>query len=932
MQEKITYCARRVKSFCKARAARLSVPERSGYGRVLEFEVDAGQNFQPHLSSSTALNQKFLVLMNIHRFSSPHALQVLAAHFITILFVCCALAGLSPLRAQNAAGVGLIDSIDIADAKNERAHAFASSGDVKREIVGALVGDHDTRHLSRTVRGEGSWLSFQLRVDPAATTTLEIEERNGRDRDVRGYTVLIDNRKTYLRTWQSNGAGPLHFFVQFPPTGRNRVTVKFLNASATPFSISRLWSFAAFNKYFGAAEMDVPYYLSPMLRLNVDDVEGDLARLNSIKTSLGESARARAAWGTWIPYASMSAVDAERLIDHALLLAQKSGLPVQLALDTWWASTPGGLDGKGGFWSDLDYQQVVYNATQKRYQLSIPNRWSSVPWLSLDNADLNAFKARRLRETVQYLAHRLAALRARDSVPLLLALSLDNEPVYWASGAAGLGSDLLWADFSAQTVAAAKKDGVSLDPRDGLSLTERHWLQRNMLAYQRLIAQTVSAALGNDATLVAPQGAQTPQDLLRHNVYTQAWIADGDNQYPMQSSVFPLWESAAPAGARIGGEWNGDSLRENGVLQHMIALGRNAAVNAETGNKAEENAGVLPGYALGQRFYTPYNYPLDKMDVLTEKLRPAQTFVPHLYLPTLRENNFRSEEWKKQVAAWEGLEAGLINAVEVVNPASTKQPGFLLYRVEAPTSKTAKQAFDALFLEFAGRAFVWQKQDESVQIRVLAGSSPDVATMREIGRVFNFGDMNAVQRMDLSEIARGQKALWVRIELHAPGIPETVRSWSSLYHVRFSTGWPAALTANLPAQDNALETVRAQNLLVSWRSDAEDALVQLTQTLAADQSAPSAALLQQARARFERGEYAAAYHLANQGLSLHLPAEFWIAGKGPLGPYPLQLEVTSNGNTHSPDEGVSCRLLQCTPQSIRLQLRAAEGRSVQVTC
>jgi hypothetical protein len=33
-----------------------------------------------------------------------------------------------------------------------------------------------------------------------------------------------------------------------------------------------------------------------------------------------------------------------------------------------------------------------------------------------------------------------------------LAVNLDNEPVYWATGNAGLGSDILLADFNRVTV------------------------------------------------------------------------------------------------------------------------------------------------------------------------------------------------------------------------------------------------------------------------------------------------------------------------------------------------------------------------------------------------------------------------------------------------------------------------------------------------
>ena len=248
------------------------------------------------------------------------------------LFAAATLLTAASVHAQTTDAVGLTDAINIADARAEKAHGFASTGDARRQVVGDWVGDHDTRRLCRTVRGSKSWISYRLRVHPRLATTLEIEERDGRERDVRGYLVFIDNKKTFLRTWQSSGAGPLHFFVQIPATGKKQVTVRLANVGEAPFSISRLWAFAGFGKYFEDAGMAVPYFMSPMLRVNPADFAGDLTRLRQIKASLGEPPRARAAWGTWITYAALGPRETERAINHALSLAQSSAMPVQLEL------------------------------------------------------------------------------------------------------------------------------------------------------------------------------------------------------------------------------------------------------------------------------------------------------------------------------------------------------------------------------------------------------------------------------------------------------------------------------------------------------------------------------------------------------------------------------------------------------------------------
>jgi hypothetical protein len=192
----------------------------------------------------------------------------------------------------------------------------------------------------------------------------------------------------------------------------------------------------------------------------------------------------------------LSEHESRRRIDHILELCEAAQMPVQLSLDTWWGSTPGGADGRGGFWTDVAYQQVVYNDTQKQFELSIPNRWSSTPWLTMNDPALNEFKASRLRRAAAYLRSRVDAVTTAGAANPILAINLDNEPVYWASGNAGLGNDLLLADFNPTAVAAAAKDGVTLDPIDGLSREERVWLHRNILHYNRIIGDAASAGVG----------------------------------------------------------------------------------------------------------------------------------------------------------------------------------------------------------------------------------------------------------------------------------------------------------------------------------------------------------------------------------------------------------------------------------------------------
>src|SRR5204862_7640486 len=75
---------------------------------------------------------------------------------------------------------------------------------------------------------------------------------------------------------------------------------------------------------------------------------------------------------------------------------------------------------------------------------------------------------------------------------------------------------------------------------------------------------------------------------------------------------------------------------------------------------------------------------------------------------------------------------------------------------------------------------------------------------------------------------------------------------------------------------------RKENLLVSWRRDAELAMEMCADT--------------KARSAYDAGDYAAAYRLANEAYCLKFPVTFVVKKFGKLGPFPLR--VTADRNLH----------------------------------
>ena len=238
-----------------------------------------------------------------------------------------------------------------------------------------------------------------------------------------------------------------------------------------------------------------------------------------------------------------------------------------LQLSSWWADTPLGVpDGTGGHFGDVRYQQIGYSRFDtyddpglkafmdaespgiysKHYGLTVPNMWSNTPWLTMNNDRLNAFKTDCPRKAVAEVNR----IRSGPGGRLLEAIVTDDEPIYWPRVAdwdakgyskvnGGVRRSDLMLDFNPATVRAAARDGVKLDPTDGLSAVERQWLQENNARYVAMICQAIRSAL------TASGGAPD----LRERIYNYLLAQP---LFPLDDYGHPGWEIGLVPGAAIG--------------------------------------------------------------------------------------------------------------------------------------------------------------------------------------------------------------------------------------------------------------------------------------------------------------------------------------------------------------------------------------------
>ncbi len=330
---------------------------------------------------------------------------------------------------------------------------------------------------------------------------------------------------------------------------------------------------------------------------------------------LAEEIRPKARYGIGVGFSAeirFANQSAERVMAEMKTCADltaKYNIPAFLGWVSWWSGTPVGVpDGEGGKFSDIKYQQICYapktelpeddalkallgDRYDNRYCLSVPNQWSSTPWLTMNSAVLNQYRYKRLDEAVAMLK----TLNGGD-LSWIEAFYLENEPRYWdtlcddGNPKRELGE--LWADFNPLAVDAAKKDGVDLNPADGLSTEELTWLFRNVGVYNQECVDAVNGSMGK-------HGVKKP-------VYTHS--LQHKFMFPGDKIGHPASEWAYADRARTGleGLWSHPS-----DFARVREWGRWANINREENDGHHTDVHLWDlrvCYMMGGDLYNSYNW------------------------------------------------------------------------------------------------------------------------------------------------------------------------------------------------------------------------------------------------------------------------------------------------------------------------------------
>ena len=476
-------------------------------------------------------------------------------------------------------------------------------------VTGACRAEHVTGHIgSHKLTYETRRIATSADFDVASGARyLAVTEvyPDTPDEVVYTYGVYSGGRLLHERRHTGLGFGPTTYFIKF--SGKAPGSVRFRNTSKTPLLISSARSVTD-DMVRGAVDRDRFAILGLVSAAAGRDEQSRLAKMLSDRLGERPDLGIGRGFSYEVTYANRGADDVRGQIDSCRAWSDEHGLPALIGLVSWWSGTPLQVpDGHGGRFGDLKYQQICYSPDaevseneelkkllgaryNRHFGLSTPNIWSNTPWLTMNSPELNDYRCSRLGEAIGLLRE------FETDKSRLAGVYVENEPRYWdtdcEAGNPKSNRKLLWADFNPLTIADAAKDGVDLDPRDGLSNEELAWLHRNVGSYYQQVVDAARNALNRVGASVC---------LYTHSLQHRS-------MFPGLAIKHPASEWAYAKGARTGieGMWSQVSdyerVREWGPWANVDREendGRDIALHLWD---------LRASYVMGADLYNSYNW------------------------------------------------------------------------------------------------------------------------------------------------------------------------------------------------------------------------------------------------------------------------------------------------------------------------------------
>lgn len=793
----------------------------------------------------------------------------------------------------------------------EKMGAISTKGTSEMKAIKTDVGDYQTSYPCRTLTGTGSELSFTINeIKSGEVLTMEVEEIHLRTDKRIAYTIYINDKKSYYRTYIPCSDGPNHYFFEVPSDivkGKNNIRVRIVSNTDQEIRFERIWAFSDLKTTLNEEKV---YKKMPVV-LMFNEVPNNID-VDSIK-KLIESYQCDDMYEIglcWeIQYMQWGKEKTETYLNNVISASAATGAPLYLGIDSWWSGTPSGPDGEGGLWQDFIYNQVTYDPLNQdgrgTWKFTTPNVWGNTPWLSMNNNTYNKARVSRIKETVNYIKNISAKFAINGKELPAIHVYTENEPIYWPINwtkydfletPGGVG------DFSPLVMADAKKDGVTLDPTDGLSDKEALWMFKNLHKYISEVGSAIADGYQYNTVTVKKGVVTLPDDQLVENSFTHMTIG---SMYPNWDNQRCLWEAHMLSSIHYGGEWNtnlpataNQTHGDKRALDYIIARGSYADINCERGGMTNFN--VLPqAYEYGMEGLVVYNFIANgdgKLIKEQSKYKSQKATPSHYAINSLVSGNFSIEtsmQLSDTLVAIDGVNWDGMN----IEPQNNNG-GKLTYKIT--DSSSIKQG---LMVILKGAI-----QNSGASVEIWSGSSVNnLKLVQKLTEVTDNTRVNVPYNM-----INNEKEAYIQIRLKAQN------QMSDLSLSSISITASEDVTGSSNSHCYTLEEMRTLNLYMMYRADTERLLEKYLDRSGKDD------LYIQAYNLYQEHKYVSAYHKIASAISETLPAEYLVSGYGQLGKYPISLKIGKS------DAKVTVTLLKASSDEYTFNLSTTKETNITI--
>ena len=779
------------------------------------------------------------------------------------------------------------DQIQFGEPASESAHQFTTKGNVPQETLATEIGGLKRSYSARTLLGKGAELSVTFeRPAHARSLVLEVQEIHNRRPSAFGYRVNVNGEDLYFRTYEEVGAGPNHYFVSIPSAASGEaLKVTFQNAGDWPFSLGRVWLHSDFFETTAQSE----------------GVYRPLALLGKFKKPSGNEFKSFAPLGEFLltNYGNKPHAQTRSEVRKKLEASAQTGRPVEIILNgASWGGAPSGPDGLGGYFNDGRYSMLSYNRAVDRFVPSWPNMWASTFWATVRDPHMNDIMKRRFLQGLSEVPDLLAFQRVRGT---------PAHPIFVQELGPPMG------EVTEATLTAAAREGIQLDPKNGLGEKERLWLFRDSVRLWQEYAQWAAEAFPRDAVVVDQGKLQLPEEQTAENLYSHTIFgADG----PMKDRRWFGAQSGMVDGLWASGEMFWDKFA---YYDYLRANGKLSFVNLEATILKGDYSPLWNHYSCGFQFVTFLNDNEEALKFIeaVDGRDSQPCLAPVHYEPCLMECKYgllANMGPQEQIVSSENLKTQQ-HSIETADAISTARlqvadcalPGQVTYLVK--TGGTPLNS--GLTLDLDGRI----SPGPGNRIEVQVGDS-----LRTLSTVSVLSDaqlpcpdhwthfMTSKTSVDLGSEMVGKTECYVRLIFHSQFEPDA----AFLLSARVTAKWPCQ-SGQIAGNPFTMRQKRTLELWVQDRAVANHLLEKYRALGGNDEVEWRAAQL------FADGRYCSVEKLLNGEISQLLPARYAVRGHGKLGRYPIEAQLPAQ------DQVVLITLVEAGPTAYEFKLASESG-------